>query len=579
MKVSTGLLLFVLSKHSQAACKVTPEDPGWPSLQEWDTFNTSLGGALLRPALPGGVCHPGQPNYDAALCPNITTLWDTSLYFHEDDPISNAFNNWNNDSCLPDPQTPCSGEGYPIYVVNATKPEHVQKAVDFAREKNIRLNVKCSGGDYLGRSVAPNSLSIWVRNMHSIQLHDNFVPQGGGKDCNCIPEGLDPFTSAITFAAGDTNGDVYAAASTIGMAVPVTGGHMVCYGGYVTGGGHSVLGARHGLAADLVLELTVVTPDGKLIVANACQNRDLFWALRGGGGATFGIIVSFTLALYPDQPTDLVITGIGPFVNNSLHFYDAAAYAFTQYPGIVDAGWAGYGFVQPSNSTVPGVGSQFYVDWFGFGRNATQLIELVAPIANYINVTWPNEFQVFVTVISFPSFYAYWSSNTDTGSPVGVDIVIGSRLLDKKAIDNRNLASFLQRAIIPGGQITEYMMGGPGVHSKPLSLNAVCPAWRTAYSHSVVGVGWSPFNTAMENQQLNLLDSFVEALIELAPDMGAYVNEADPFQENYHEVFWGANYPRLLDIKKKVDLHDVLWCRACVGNEGWQEVGDRLCQV
>ncbi|KAE9363304.1 hypothetical protein N431DRAFT_433426 [Stipitochalara longipes BDJ] len=415
--------------------------------------------------------------------------------------------------------------------------------------------------------------------MHGIQLHNNFEPQGGEKDCNCIPEGLDRFTSAITFAAGDTNGDVYAAASTIGMAVPVTGGHMVCYGGYVTGAGHSILGARYGLAADLVLELTLVTPDGNVVVANACHNADLFWALRGGGGATFGVIVSFTLALYPDEPTALVVTGIGPIVNNSLHFYDAAAYAFTQYPAIVDAGWAGYGFVQPSNTTVPGIGSQFYVDWFGFGRNETQLIELATPIANYINATWPDEFGVFVSVTNFPSFYAYWSANTDTGSPVGVDIVIGSRLLDKKAIDNPNLTSYLQRAIIPGGQLTEYMVGGPGVHSKPLSLNAVCPAWRTAYSHSVVGIGWLPFDAVMETQQLNQLNGYVEALTELAPDMGAYVNEADPFQKNYHEAFWGANYQRLLSIKREVDPHDVFWCRACVGNEGWQEVGDQLCQV
>jgi hypothetical protein len=356
-------------------------------------------------------------------------------------------------------------------------------------------------------------------------------------------------------------------------------GHPVCYGGYVTGAGHSILGARHGLAADLIPELTVVTPGGKILIANACQNRDLFWALHGGGGATFGVILTFTMALYPDEPTSLVVTGIVPTVNNSTHFYDAAAYAFTQYPAIVDTGWAGYGFIQPSSSTVPGVGSIFYIDWFGFGRNETQLISLAQPSAEYINATWPNEFQSFVSIVDFPSFFAYWPANNNTGSPVGVDIVVGSRLLDKKAIDNPNLSSYLQRAVGPGGSVTQYMIGGPGVHSKPPGLNAVCPAWRTAYSHSVVGAGWLPFDTAMENQMLTQLEGYVDALTELAPDMGAYINEADPFQEGYHEVFWGANYPRLLDIKKKVDPKDIFWCRVCVGNEGWQEVGDQLCQV
>ena len=560
-------------------CKATPGSPGWPSVQEWASFNQSLGGVLLKPPPPGGACHPGEPNYDTALCSTVAALWTTSFEFHENDPISNAFNNWNNDSCLPSSEAPCSGEGYPIYVVNATKPEHVQRAIDFARQKDIRLNVKCSGHDYLGRSVAPNSLSIWVHNMHDIHLHDSFSPQGSGKHYPCIPKGLSPFNSTITFAAGDTNGDVYAAASTIGMAVPVTGGHDVCYGGYATGGGHSIFGARYGLAADLIVELTVVTPDGAITIANTCQNSELFWALRGGGGATFGIIVTFTMALYPDEPTTLVTAGAGPFVNNSAHFYDAAAYALTQYPAIVDAGWAGYGFVSPSNTSVPGVGSDFYVYWFGLGLTEAQLLEFIIPISTYINETWPGEFESYVSVVNFSSFYAYWSSNTDTGSPVGVDLVIGSRLLDKSAFDNPNLASYLERATGPGGVLDTYMVGGPGVHNKPPSLNAVCPAWRTAYCHSVVGTGWYPFDTAMERKDLKILNSQVEALNELAPNTGAYVNEADPFEANYHEVFWGANYQRLLAIKREVDPNDVLWCRACVGNERWEEVGDQLCQV
>jgi FAD/FMN-containing dehydrogenase len=574
-----GVILPILAGYAHAACKAVPGTPGWPSTQEWMNFNQSLGGVLLKPPPPGGVCHAGEPNYNTALCPNVTSLWTTSFNFHEDDPISNAFNNWNNDSCLPYPQAPCSGEGYPIYVVNATKPEHVQKAINFARDNNIRLNVKCSGHDYLGRSVAPNSLSIWVHYIQNIQLHDSFTPQGRRKDCDCIPEGLNAFGPAITFQAGDTNGAVYAAASRIGMAVPVTGGPAVCYGGYTSGGGHSILGARYGLAADLILELTVVTPDGKIVVANACQNPDLFWALRGGGGATFGVVISFTMALYPDEPTSLVVAGVTTLVNNSAHFYDAAAYAFTKYPAIVDAGWAGYGAIYPSNTSVPGIGSKFDIAWFGFGRTESQILEMVTPIADYINATWPGEFGVYGAIKNFSSFYDYWSNNTDTGSPVGVDIVIGSRLLDKTAINNPNLKSYLERAVRPGGTLTQYMMGGPGVHSKPLSFNAVCPAWRTAYSHSVTGAHWPPFATALEKEQLSQLNGYLDALTELAPNTGAYVNEADPFEPNYHEVFWGANYPRLQTIKKMVDPHNVFWCRACVGNEGWQEVGDQLCQI
>lgn len=61
----------------------------------------------------------------------------------------------NNDSCLPNTSTPCSGLGYPVYVVNASSATDVKLAIDFARENNIRLNVEASGHDYLKRYVHP----------------------------------------------------------------------------------------------------------------------------------------------------------------------------------------------------------------------------------------------------------------------------------------------------------------------------------------------------------------------------------------------------------------------------------------
>lgn len=578
IQFALSMILSALVGNAHAACKAVPGTPGWPSSEEWANFNNSLGGVLLMPPPPGGVCHQGQPNYNAALCPNVTTEWTTSWPFHEDNPISNGGNNWNNDTCLPYPQAPCSGLGYPIYVVNATKAEHVQKAVNFAREKKIRLNVKCSGHDYLGRSVAPNSLSIWVHYMQDIQLHDSFTPQGG-KDCDCTPEGLTPNGPAVTFLAGNNHGQVYGAASTIGMAVPVAGAPTVCYGGYATGGGHSLTGARYGLAADLILELTVVTPDGRIVVANACQNPDLFWALRGGGGATFGVIITFTMALNPDLPTTEVIWGVAPAVNNSAHFFDAAAYAFSQYPTLIDAGWAGYGHIAPSNTTLPSTDSDFGVGWYGLGRTLDEFVELIEPIVLYINKTWPGEFAFYSSPTNYSSYYAYWSANPDTSSPVGRDFIVGSRLLDKAALENPNLSQYLQKAVNPGGTLDQYVIAGPGVHNKSLSLNSVCPAWRIAYSHTVNGASWSPFNTTMEDTSIAKLNGCLDALVSLSPNTGAYVNEADPFEENYHEIFWGANYPRLVSIKKAVDPEDVFWCRACVGNEGWQEVGDQLCQV
>jgi len=145
-----GLILFNVASFTDAFCKSAPGTPGWPSLAEWQQFNESLSYQLLKPLPPAAPCHANEPNFNNLTCAYIEAQWATGA-FHADDPISTDSNNFNNDSCLPDPTAPCSGEGYPIYVVNATNAEQVKLGVDFAREHNIRLVVKGTGHDYLGR--------------------------------------------------------------------------------------------------------------------------------------------------------------------------------------------------------------------------------------------------------------------------------------------------------------------------------------------------------------------------------------------------------------------------------------------
>ena len=75
--------------------------------------------------------------------------------------------------------------------------------------------------------------------------------------------------------------------------VLVVGGNALTVGaagGYLQGGGHSAMSPLYGLAVDNTLEMDVVIADGTLLTVNSCTNEDLFWALRGGGGGTFGIV-------------------------------------------------------------------------------------------------------------------------------------------------------------------------------------------------------------------------------------------------------------------------------------------------
>lgn len=76
--------------------------------------------------------------------------------------------------------------------------------------------------------------------------------------------------------------------------------------GWATGGGHGLATGNYGMGADNIIEAVMITPRGELVTANACQNKDLFWAIRGGGGGTFGVILSVTLKAYPMPSVTLV---------------------------------------------------------------------------------------------------------------------------------------------------------------------------------------------------------------------------------------------------------------------------------
>jgi FAD/FMN-containing dehydrogenase len=172
--------------------------------------------------------------------------------------------------------------------------------------------------------------------------------------------------------------------------------------GYVTGGRHSTTGAQYGLAADLVIDMTVVTPDGKVVTANACTHRDLFWALRRRCGATFGVILNMTMILNPDLLTLEMAWGAIDLTRNATHFWDAAVYAFTQYPDLVGQGLAGFGSTASASGNAS---SDSIVHWLGFNLTLAEINVILLPIEQYVNTTLPSKL-VFGTknVTLWPSF-------------------------------------------------------------------------------------------------------------------------------------------------------------------------------
>ncbi|KAL2049054.1 hypothetical protein ABVK25_010650 [Lepraria finkii] len=156
LKQFTPHALFSLCfSPSQAAsnnttCKALPNSPTWPSTAQWNALNTSISGQLLAPLPPAAVCGTSLSIFNNASCAYVASQYSVSD-FHAKDPVSVDQPNWENDACLPDSKYPCNLQQFPNYVINATEAAHVKAAVEFARVQDVRLIVKGTGHDYLGR--------------------------------------------------------------------------------------------------------------------------------------------------------------------------------------------------------------------------------------------------------------------------------------------------------------------------------------------------------------------------------------------------------------------------------------------
>ena len=138
-----------------SSCKAQAGSPQWPSLHTWEQLNATLSGALLQPLPPASACYSNVSNSDdGARCKQVTDLWYQSE-FHSNDPVSVVYPNWQKDACLPpnlyNQLSSCDTKPFPNYVVNVSAVTHIVEAVKFALNNNVRLIVKGSGHDLLGR--------------------------------------------------------------------------------------------------------------------------------------------------------------------------------------------------------------------------------------------------------------------------------------------------------------------------------------------------------------------------------------------------------------------------------------------
>ncbi|HTV55765.1 MAG TPA: FAD-dependent oxidoreductase [Terriglobia bacterium] len=251
-----------------------PSDAAWPSQAAWKRLNTELGGNLIPVSFPLAACRKVP---EGAASKRVFENLQNPYYIGDQPGLTQTLG-WV-DAWATKPS---------VYAVAARNAHDIARAVTFARENDLRLVVKGGGHSYQGTSNAPDSLLIWTRHMNDIVMHAAFVPQG------C--EGVHPPQPAVTVGAGAIWMQAYDAVTTRGGGY-VQGGGCTTVGvaGLIQSGGFGSFSKHYGLAAAGLLEAEVVTADGKIRVANARTNADLFWALKGGGGGSFGVVSKLTL--------------------------------------------------------------------------------------------------------------------------------------------------------------------------------------------------------------------------------------------------------------------------------------------
>ena len=254
--------------------RVRPGDPRWPKAPEWESLRQSVAGNLITLQSPLDACR-ATPGGEA--CRDLFRELKNP-YFIGDSPALTQTCGWVG-AWTAQPS---------VYAVAAHNAAHVAAAVDFAREKNLRLVIRGGGHSYLGTSNAPDSLMIWTRAMDSVTVDDAFVAQG----CAAV-QAPQP---AVTVGAGAIWMHVYDAVSTsAGRYVQGGGCGTVGVAGLVQGGGFGTYSKQFGTAGSALLEAEIVTADGAVRIANTCSEPELFWALKGGGGGSFGVVTSLTL--------------------------------------------------------------------------------------------------------------------------------------------------------------------------------------------------------------------------------------------------------------------------------------------
>ncbi|MGH7780268.1 MAG: FAD-dependent oxidoreductase [Candidatus Binataceae bacterium] len=613
--IGSAVALLPILPHRLWAASTTfsrrrPSDAAWPSKSAWKGLNDAVGGNLIPVNFPISVL---KTDPDGAAAKQLAKDLKNPYYIGDQPGLTQSLG-WV-DAWVTKPS---------VYAVAARNAQDIAAAVNFARENNLRLVVKGGGHSYQGTSNAPDSLLIWTRHMNDIAMHPGFVPQGCEHTMASQP--------AVTLGAGTIDIQAYEAVTTTGGKYVQGGGCLtVGLAGLVQGGGFGSYSKHYGTAAASLLEAEIVTADGQIRIANACTNPDLFWALKGGGGGTFGVVSKMTLRTH-DLPE---FFGSASFkvkaasddafrrlIREFVSFYQA--HLFNDHWGeqahfnsnntleisMVSQGldgeqakkvwqpfmdWVAHSSHEYSfegRTTIVGIPARHFwdVQWWkehwpeiAFPRNGNPLHAILDDALVHLI---PNPVLDFDHRPGAAADQAWWKGNTGEAAAFWwayESLWLPASLLESDA--QQRLADALFASSRYSDVALHFNKGLAGAPpdaiaaSKDTSTN---PAVLTAFALVIVADAQQPAYPGIPGHEPSIaagreaakrIDQCVNQLRALVPEGGAYVSESNYFEKGFQQSYWGSNYPRLAEIKKKYDPDGLFFVHNGVGSEQWSTDG------
>jgi FAD/FMN-containing dehydrogenase len=558
--------------------RVRPGDPAWPGASAWAKLKDAVGGNLIEVQAPFAAC---AADAKGPVCADALKNMRNPFWVG-DQPGGTEVSGWYG-AWTPAPS---------VYAIKARNAADIAAGVNFARANNLRLVVKGTGHSYLGTSNAPDSLLVWTRGMNKVTVHDAFVPAGSS----------DAPVPAVSAEAGAIWIDMYhAVTEEAGRYVQGGGCTDVGVAGLVQGGGFGSFSKGFGTGAASLLEAEIVTADGEVRIANANSEPELFWALKGGGGGTFGIVTRFTLRTH-ELPNYFGYAG-GKIMAQSDAAYVRLIAQFLGFyrENLFNPHWGeqvhfGSDNMFEISMVCQGLApAEAQAAWKPFFDWVAAAPKDYIVTGNLNANAWPakgwwdvpnNPSMIRDPRPGAPTWHGWWEG--DQGQ-VGAYLHGYESLWLPAALLQEDRKAQLADAIFAATRHKQVQfhlnkgIGGaaPGAIAATRET-AMNPAVLDAFTLVIIADGEAPTYPGLPGASANVvaakndaheIDFAAAELRKVAPNSGSYLNECNYFNPNWQQEFWGANYPKLRAIKKTYDPAGLFFVHHGVGSEEWSADG------